>query len=1217
MKKAKLSFLIFLGVSVLTVQAQTVVNYTAAGTFSWTAPCDVTSIQVECWGGGAGGGYGGTANRNGGGGGGGGAYIKNSSVVVVPGTTYSITVAALAAGGTVFFPNGGSGNSSFGVFGAVTVTAIGGTGGMAYANGGAGGAGGSGGTYNGGNGANGTAALSGGGGEGASSTLSGINGVGTVGGTGTSGGDGGDGNANPSVVGLAGSTVGGGGGGGTRNRNGGAGAIGKVALTFTTGFPFSYCVPTFTSGTEPISNVTFAGINNTTTSVIGGSAYEKFCDMGSVVVGSVANSISVAGNTDGNYTDYIRVYIDWNQNGDFLDANEVYDIGTISDCDGCSVSNNIAVPCTALTGVTTIRVMKRFGGYSSTACETGAGWGQAEDYPLTVTAEPGAVTPTAQPTALVVNAVSGAQIDGNFTASSPVAENYLVIRTTTSAAPSPTPVDGTSYVVGAAHGATGTIVSVGTSTSFSAAGLTPNTTYWFWVYSYNGSCDTKYLTSSPLTGSQTTMNAINWIGIGTSGGTGGTDFNTAANWSPAQVPGPADNAVITTTQNGTITLSASATIGSLTLLNDATAARTLVLDVTTYVLTVNGDLMANIKATAGSGSFLSLRIGNSPGGIIVNGKSTLGNNSNVDSYLDVTGSGAGATTGSYTMKGDSYFGSTYYPFAGSIGTFIWDAVSSQSIFTNSVYLVPFNGSCQIGGSNSPTVTLSSSTLSSLWVAGADIGTNLTVKNGSTLDLGSKYWNKETSGGVFTLEAGSTLNLRGTSGGQTGSNFPLNFTTSAPVINATSTVEYSSTGNQTIYDVAAPGYGNLTLSSNAVKSATTGLEVQGNLTINSTATFDGGTSITHTVAKDWINNGSFTYSVGNTISLTGTANQSISGVSSSSFDNLTNSNTSTGLTLGQNILVAGNLSMSGASANILLNGYTIDLSTAGTILLEGNSNRIYGATGKITTTRNLNNISSLDVGGMGCLLTTTQDMGSTTISRGHAPQSGTGLPNATISRYYDIVPTNNTGLNATMRFHYFDNELGGIGGNEASFELYRSTDGGVNWTERFGAVNTAANYVNLPGIAAFSIWTVSFPSIVALPIELITFEAKKKDRHNLVSWVTMTEFNNDFFTLERSEDGKNFEIINVVDGAGSSSAVLSYSFEDHDFVSEINYYRLKQTDYDGQNRYSDMVSVDNRVVHKKIARIVNLYGQEVDEQYKGAVIIVYHDNTILKTIQNIK
>ncbi|HRH67858.1 MAG TPA: hypothetical protein PLU53_16300, partial [Bacteroidia bacterium] len=92
----------------------------------------------------------------------------------------------------------------------------------------------------------------------------------------------------------------------------------------------------------------------------------------------------------------------------------------------------------------------------------------------------------------------------------------------------------------------------------------------------------------------------------------------------------------------------------------------------------------------------------------------------------------------------------------------------------------------------------------------------------------------------------------------------------------------------------------------------------------------------------------------------------------------------------------------------------------------------------------------------------------------------------------------------------------------------------------------------------------------LPIELLSFTAHSVDNGCKLEWVTATEINNDYFTLERSHNGKDFEEIRKLKGAGNASHILSYSSIDEHPFSGVSYYRLKQTDYDGHFQYSDLV-----------------------------------------------
>ncbi|WP_155958850.1 GEVED domain-containing protein [Flavobacterium limnosediminis] len=113
-------------------------------------------------------------------------------------------------------------------------------------------------------------------------------------------------------------------------------------------------------------------------------------------------------------------------------------------------------------------------------------------------------TPTAQPTTLALTHPSNGTISGSFTAASPASSNYLVVYNTSGTPP--TVVNGTTYSVGGAI-TDGTVADIDTNTSFSVSGLLSNTTYYFFVYSYNNnSCSggPLYLTTSPLTGNTTT-----------------------------------------------------------------------------------------------------------------------------------------------------------------------------------------------------------------------------------------------------------------------------------------------------------------------------------------------------------------------------------------------------------------------------------------------------------------------------------------------------------------------------------------------------------------------------------------------------------------------------------------------------------------------------------------------------------------------------------------
>ncbi|MDQ3190803.1 MAG: T9SS type A sorting domain-containing protein [Bacteroidota bacterium] len=96
----------------------------------------------------------------------------------------------------------------------------------------------------------------------------------------------------------------------------------------------------------------------------------------------------------------------------------------------------------------------------------------------------------------------------------------------------------------------------------------------------------------------------------------------------------------------------------------------------------------------------------------------------------------------------------------------------------------------------------------------------------------------------------------------------------------------------------------------------------------------------------------------------------------------------------------------------------------------------------------------------------------------------------------------------------------------------------------------------------------------LPIELLSFKGKKVGKENLLDWTTQTEINNDYFTLERSSDGREFISLGKIKGAGNSQTPKDYNFMDKKPQEGINYYRLKQTDFDGTVSYSELIPLEN-------------------------------------------
>lgn len=132
------------------------------------------------------------------------------------------------------------------------------------------------------------------------------------------------------------------------------------------------------------------------------------------------------------------------------------------------------------------------------------------------------------------------------------------------------------------------------------------------------------------------------------------------------------------------------------------------------------------------------------------------------------------------------------------------------------------------------------------------------------------------------------------------------------------------------------------------------------------------------------------------------------------------------------------------------------------------------------------------------------------------------------------------------------------------------NGGTTGNTTSGTIVTAAP------VTLFSPFTLASRTAAnPLPIELVSFNCNNINRNtNGLSWITASESNNDYFAIERSSDGLNFEVIGKQKGAGNSVTRLEYAFNDQNPYKGISYYRLKQVDFSGKFSYSEICSVTN-------------------------------------------
>lgn len=278
------------------------------------------------------------------------------------------------------------------------------------------------------------------------------------------------------------------------------------------------------------------------------------------------------------------------------------------------------------------------------------------------------------------------------------------------------------------------------------------------------------------------------------------------------------------------------------------------------------------------------------------------------------------------------------------------------------------------------------------------------------------------------------------------------------------------------------------------------------------------------------------------------------------------NNPNGFTINNDYSIDGSLSL--LSGTLDLDGHTVTLGSTAA-LSETPGNTVKGLTGKITTTRNVGSPSSLNIGGLGLMLTSSADLGSTLVERYHSPRTGFG--NEGIARYYNIQPTNNSGLNANLRFYYDESELNG--NTEANLRLAKSPDGtNESWTMIGGSVNASDNYVEQSGINELSFWTLTDLT------SSITNVVEDTDAGIPVSFALEQNYPNPFnpSTVIKFQVPENSHItIKAYDVLGKEVAVLvneelnsgyySVEFNALGLSSGVYYYTLKADNFYSTNK----------------------------------------------------
>jgi len=157
---------------------------------------------------------------------------------------------------------------------------------------------------------------------------------------------------------------------------------------------------------------------------------------------------------------------------------------------------------------------------------------------------------------------------------------------------------------------------------------------------------------------------------------------------------------------------------------------------------------------------------------------------------------------------------------------------------------------------------------------------------------------------------------------------------------------------------------------------------------------------------------------------------------------------------------------------------------------------------------------------------------------------------------------------------------------------------------FGQNNTFQNN-------SYSTWIAQVSPLTGLPVNLVDFTAEVVEQQVHLNWITSEEWNNDYFEVQRSKDGQNWDEVAQIKGNGTINTTQEYKTVDTDPYQGISYYRLKNVDFDGKAEHSKAISVElgKPITSKPTLApnpIYDMFAVEFDIEREGAVNIFLSD-----------
>jgi Secretion system C-terminal sorting domain len=541
-----------------------------------------------------------------------------------------------------------------------------------------------------------------------------------------------------------------------------------------------------------------------------------------------------------------------------------------------------------------------------------------------------------------------------------------------------------------------------------------------------------------------------------------------------------------------------------------------------------------------------------------------------------------ANTDTLTVTGVTNISGTFNMSAGAFNT-------SRSFTVNGVVNVT-------GGSINLTATTSTNDLTINGVlnqsAGIiNVGHFVNLQNSGTLNVSGtasftvqnqlKFKNTK---GVLNISSG-TIYLHG---GVLSANISDQINQSGGTIEFDNTNSWSMNGTYNATAGFVTFNGNTTLDTVTMSASWTFF----NLTINSGKMLDQKNIRNINVKGNWTNNGTFDHS-GERVTFSGSVAQAIAGDSTTTFDSLTINNTgTTGVTLLRSAfinsvltLIDGYVYTDSINLMIVVNNATSTSGSdesfiSGPMKKIGNDPFVFpvGSAGSINIWARLEMVNDSKFRYYNASTEFT-----CRYYYSAAPNNSSEFMTDTINHvsyieYWDLERTYDVADNAqcNVRLYWEDAARSEITDYSTLLLTHFNSDKGYYEDQQGVSVGSSNGYITstIP-LTSFSPFTfgTSEGETHPLPIELLSFDAKAVNGAVSLTWSTASEVNNDFFTIEKTNDGINFEFLESLKGGGNNYSILNYSIIDEKPYKGISYYRLKQTDYDGKVFYSELKAVN--------------------------------------------